>query len=218
PVGGQGMNTGIGDAINLAWKLADVLHGRAPASLLDSYEPERAGFARRLVATTDRAFTLVTSRGPLASFVRTKIVPVLVPLAFRAKAVRRLMFRIISQTRVHYRDSPLSAGRAGRVRGGDRLPWVEAADNFAPLETLAWQVHVYGEATPEIAAVCRDRRLALHVFPWQAAMRRAGLRRDAVYLIRPDGYVALADADARAATLARYLDAHLSVALAAAAA
>ena len=61
PVGGQGMNTGIGDAVNLAWKLADVVHGRAAASLLDTYEPERIAFARRLVATTDRAFTGVTS-------------------------------------------------------------------------------------------------------------------------------------------------------------
>ena len=65
PVGGQGMNTGIGDAINLAWKLAAVLQGRAPATLLDSYEPERIGFARRLVKTTDRAFSVVTSRAGL---------------------------------------------------------------------------------------------------------------------------------------------------------
>ena len=57
------MNTGIGDAVNLAWKLAAVLHGRADASMLDSYEPERIAFARRLVATTDRAFTGVTSSG-----------------------------------------------------------------------------------------------------------------------------------------------------------
>ena len=55
PVGGQGMNTGIGDAVNLAWKLAAVLQGRADPSLLDSYEPERIAFARRLVATTDQA-------------------------------------------------------------------------------------------------------------------------------------------------------------------
>ncbi|HWE25138.1 MAG TPA: FAD-dependent monooxygenase, partial [Myxococcales bacterium] len=54
PVGGQGMNTGIGDAVNLAWKLAAVLRRRAPERVLDSYEPERIGFARRLVATTDR--------------------------------------------------------------------------------------------------------------------------------------------------------------------
>jgi 2-polyprenyl-6-methoxyphenol hydroxylase-like FAD-dependent oxidoreductase len=209
PVGGQGMNTGIGDAINLAWKLAEVLHGRAPASLLDSYEAERRTFARRLVATTDRAFTLVTSRGPLARFVRTRLVPVLVPLAFRTRAARRLMFRIISQTAVRYRDSPLSLGQAGRVHGGDRLPWVESADNFAPLDALVWQVHVYGKAASEITAACRERRLPLHVFAWHSAMRRRGLARNAVYLVRPDGYVALADPTARASTLTSYLDAHL---------
>ena len=48
PVGGQGMNTGIGDAVNLAWKLAAVLQGRAGSAILDSYEPERIAFARRL--------------------------------------------------------------------------------------------------------------------------------------------------------------------------
>ena len=208
PVGGQGMNTGIGDAVNLAWKLADVLHARAPASLLDSYEPERAGFAQRLVATTDRAFTLVTSRGPVARYVRTTIVPRLVPLVFRARTARRLMFRTISQTSLSYRDSPLSSGRAGRVHGGDRLPWVEAVDNFAPLDGLAWQIHVYGRAAPEIETLCRERRLSLHVFPWRSGMRRAGLRRDALYLVRPDGHVALADAGADASTLMRYLDTH----------
>ena len=55
------MNTGIGDAVNLAWKLAAVLQRRATPALLDTYEPERIAFARRLVATTDRAFTGVTS-------------------------------------------------------------------------------------------------------------------------------------------------------------
>jgi 2-polyprenyl-6-methoxyphenol hydroxylase-like FAD-dependent oxidoreductase len=60
PAGGQGMNTGIGDAVNLGWKLAAVLAGRAPDSLLDTYEAERIGFARRLVATTDRVFSVVT--------------------------------------------------------------------------------------------------------------------------------------------------------------
>ena len=69
------MNTGIGDAINLAWKLAAVIGGRAVDNLLDSYEAERIGFARRLVATTDRVFSLATAEGPVAAVVRTRIVP-----------------------------------------------------------------------------------------------------------------------------------------------
>src|SRR5258705_628015 len=87
PVGGQGMNTGIGDAVNLAWKLPAGIHGHANASLLDSYGPERINFARRLVATTDRAFTGVTSDGVVARLIRLKIVPMLMPPLFKLPAV-----------------------------------------------------------------------------------------------------------------------------------
>ncbi len=214
PVGGQGMNTGIGDAVNLAWKLAAVLHGRANAALLDSYEPERIAFARRLVATTDRAFTGVTSSGALARLIRLRIVPLLVPRVFASRVMRRIMFRTVSQTAVNYRGSSLSKGRAGPVHGGDRLPWVkvdwngESTDNFAPLTSLDWQIHVYGEAMSEMRALCMERMLTLHVFPWQQEMRRAGLRRHAAYLVRPDGYVAVADATGGAKAIAKYLDVH----------
>ncbi len=80
-------------------------------------------------------------------------------------------------------------------------------DNFAPLTSLDWQAHVYGNATSEIQAVCDGRKLPLHVFPWHPQMGRAGLRRDALYLVRPDGYVALADPEARATTLTSYFNA-----------
>ena len=214
PVGGQGMNTGIGDAVNLAWKLAAVVHGRANADILDTYEPERIAFARRLVATTDQVFTLVTSAGPFARRVRLDVVPWLLPSLFRMPAFRRLMFRTVSQTAVNYRGSRLSEGRAGSVRGGDRLPWVKtvadgvASDNFAALTSLDWQAHVYGDADPALRAMCGSRHITLTVFPWTAEARRAGLRRGAVYLVRPDGYVGLAASVGAAAALASYIDAH----------
>jgi 2-polyprenyl-6-methoxyphenol hydroxylase-like FAD-dependent oxidoreductase len=213
PVGGQGMNTGIGDAVNLAWKLAAVLHGRATAPLLDSYEPERIAFARRLVATTDRAFTAVTSPGAIARHVRLDLVPLLIPALVALTAVRRFMFRTVSQTAVNYRGSRLSEGRAGTVHGGDRLPWVESTvngagqDNFTPLTSLDWQVHVYGDAAPDIRTMCEERQLPLHAFPWRPEMGRIGLLRNAVYLVRPDGYVALADPEGSAAAIPFYLDA-----------
>ncbi|MEO7028474.1 MAG: FAD-dependent monooxygenase [Acidobacteriaceae bacterium] len=210
PVGGQGMNTGIGDAVNLAWKLAAVVNGSATESLLDSYEPERIAFARRLVATTDRAFTGVTSNSALARLIRLHIAPVVVPLMFSLSFMRRLLYRTISQTNVNYRGSSLSEGNVGPVHGGDRLPWTKldgGKDNFAPLASLDWQAHVYGEARPELRTLCTQRSLPLHVFPWRPEMQRAGLRRNAVYLVRPDGYVALADAEGRAAPIASYLSA-----------
>jgi 2-polyprenyl-6-methoxyphenol hydroxylase-like FAD-dependent oxidoreductase len=209
PVGGQGMNTGIGDAVNLAWKLAAVLQERAPESILDSYEPERIAFARRLVRTTDRAFSLVTSSSWSARFLRLEVFPWLVSLLFPLRAMRRLLFRTVSQTAVNYRGSPLSEGRAGAVRGGDRLPWVplaEDVDNFAPLASLGWQVHVYGEPSPDIESLCRERGLPLHAFPSGPALHASGLERDAVYLVRPDGYVGLAKPRREAAALGAYLD------------
>jgi 2-polyprenyl-6-methoxyphenol hydroxylase-like FAD-dependent oxidoreductase len=207
PVGGQGMNTGIGDAVNLAWKLAAVLKETAPETLLDTYEPERIPFARRLVATTDRGFTLVTSRGGFASVVRTRIVPLLVPLLSRLGAFRRLLFRTVSQTQLNYRDSPLSTGTAGKVHGGDRLPWVDLGageDNFAPLTSLKWQVHVYGEVGRGVADACAQLRLPLHAFAWEPGMQRAGFQTGAMYLVRPDGYVALADPNADPERLRQY--------------
>ncbi len=206
PVGGQGMNTGIGDAINLAWKLAAVVAGRAPERLLESYEAERIVFARRLVATTDRIFTLVTSEGRIASLLRTRLVPALAAGLFRIPQWRTFLFRTVSQITLNYRGGPLGRGVAGKVQGGDRLPWVRAGDddNFASLTAMSWQAHIYGAASPELASWCRSHDLPLHVFAWHPGHRAAGFARDALYLLRPDSYVALADASATPAALERY--------------
>jgi 2-polyprenyl-6-methoxyphenol hydroxylase-like FAD-dependent oxidoreductase len=211
PAGGQGMNTGIGDAVNLSWKLAAVLRGRARPDLLDSYEPERIGFARRLVQTTDRVFSLASSEGKLAERIRTQVVPRIAPALTGLDLVRKFAFRTVSQMVVNYRRGPLSQGAAGDVWGGDRLPWVRlagGADNFTPLQTLDWQAHVYGEASPELAAACEARGLDLHRIPWRPAMRKAGVKENALYLVRPDGYVALAEPMGDAERLIAYLDEH----------
>ena len=211
PVGGQGMNTGIGDAINLAWKLAAVVQNRADPRILDTFETERIAFANRLVATTDRAFQLVTSDGRLARFVRLHVISRVLPQIFGLRATRRFMFRTLSQTAIDYRHSTLSAGAAGKIRAGDRLPWVRLdtatgdPDNFAPLSSLDWQLHVYGDAAAPIASVCEQTGFPLHSFPWQDAMGSAGFVRGAAYLIRPDGYVGFADRSANAADLQQYL-------------
>jgi 2-polyprenyl-6-methoxyphenol hydroxylase-like FAD-dependent oxidoreductase len=209
PVGGQGMNTGIGDAVNLAWKLAGSLKVPRSSPLLDSYEPERIAFARRLVATTDRAFTAVTSGTAFARFVRTKVIPAVAPGLIRLPAMRRLAFRTVSQIAVNYRDSPISRGAAGKLHGGDRLPWVKigAGDehNFAALASMDWQMHVYGDAAPGLQALADGKKIPLCIFPWHAAMSQTGVKRNAAYLIRPDGYIGMADSGGSAAAIAAYL-------------
>jgi hypothetical protein len=204
------MNTGIGDAINLAWKLKAVLAGQAADHLLDTYEIERQAFARKLVATTDKGFTLATAQGRVADFFRTRIVPVIVPALFKFEAAREYMFSAVSQIAIAYRDSPISGGKDGEVSGGDRLPWAPTPliDNFDALRAIEWQVHVYGVASTELINWCKSNKIALHAFAWHEAYAKAGLARDATYLVRPDMYVALAAENQDPLILMRYFADH----------
>jgi hypothetical protein len=103
-----------------------------------------------------------------------------------------MMFRALSQTGIHYRGSPVCSGKVGPIEGGDRLPWVaiDGTDNYAGLDGLGWQVHVYGTPGAGLAEACRERGWTLRTFPWHPSMARAGLTEDTVYVVRPDGHVA----------------------------
>ncbi len=195
PIGGQGMNTGIGDAVNLAWKLGEVISGKTSVDLLATYEIERVAFAQRLVRTTDQMFKLVSAAGPIAGLMRTKVAPFLVPKIFHY--FRHFLFRTVSQTAINYRHCSLNQGSAGKLKGGDRLPWIESVDNFAPLKSMEWQIHIYGEKKLEGFAPVR--------FPWKEEMRKKGLVKDAAYVIRPDGYIGLISENANATEIANYL-------------
>ena len=118
PVGAQGMNTGLQDAYNLAWKLALVVSGRAGAALLDSYEDERIPVAERLLSTTDRAFSLVVSDSWLAGLFRTRVLAKILAFAMRLERIQKLAFRTISQIGIRYRDSPLSETLPGLPESG----------------------------------------------------------------------------------------------------
>ncbi|WP_327438214.1 FAD-dependent oxidoreductase [Pseudomonas donghuensis] len=206
PAGGQGMNTGIGDAINLAWKLAAVLQGTATDALLGTYEIERSAFAQRLVSTTDQVFNFITADGRLAALLRTRLAPLLLPRVAAFKAARAFLFRTVSQITLNYRDMPLSVGSAGQVHGGERMPWVSDGrhDNFAGLARMCWQVQVYGAANGSLVAWCSERGMPLEVFEWREAHEAAGLQQEGVYLIRPDSYVALAQVGAGPEVLEDY--------------
>ncbi|MCU1758668.1 FAD-dependent oxidoreductase [Pseudomonas sp. 14P_8.1_Bac3] len=210
PVGGQGMNTGIGDAINLAWKLAAVLSGGAEVQLLDTYETERIAFARKLVATTDRVFSFVTAEGRVADLLRTRLAPFLLPKVTAFETPREFLFRTVSQITVNYRGMPLSSGMAGHVHGGDRLPWAHdgEGDNFESLKCPTWQVHVYGDTSDEMIAWCNEHHLPLHVFDWRPAFDTAGLGRNGFYLLRPDTYVAIAETCSDPKVIERYFRDH----------
>lgn len=207
PAGGQGMNTGMGDAVNLAWKLAAVVQGRADPRLLDSYEPERIAFAHTLIESTDKAFRVVTSRSRLIGLFRRYLMPKIMNVALHTSFGSRAFFGLISQVAIQYRAGPISTGTAGKVSGGDRLPYVPGVrgDNFEPLQSLDWQVHVYGEVNAEFRSMHAPTGIPVHAFAWSDAAQKAGLQRNAAYLVRPDGHVALVSPVQEAAPFQRYL-------------
>jgi hypothetical protein len=120
------------------------------------------------------------------------------------------MFRTVSQISINYRAGPLSNGNAGGVHGGDRLPWVAAdgTDNYVPLSAMTWQVHVYGSASADLVSWCTRHDIPLHTFAWGQDHGNAGLVRDALYLLRPDTYVAFAGASGDPVVLDRYFADH----------
>jgi 2-polyprenyl-6-methoxyphenol hydroxylase-like FAD-dependent oxidoreductase len=194
PAGGQGMNTGIGDAVNLAWKLSNVMKGRASEVILPSYAVERMAFAHLLVQTTDTAFKAIASRSASGSFFRAYILPNLFGLLTEFPTFLKMAFRTISQIRIHYHQSPLSDGQAGGLKGGDRLPWVRfpKGDNYIVLQSLDWQIHVYGLPASFLKELGRQFDIPVHEFQWNEDAREKGLEKNAAYLVRPDGYIAVA--------------------------
>ena len=221
PVGAQGMNTGLQDAYNLGWKLALVVDGRADATLLDSYEDERVPVARRLLNTTDRAFRLVVSDGRLAGLLRTRLLARIAAFAMSRARIQSLAFRVVSQTGIHYRQSPLSQSLDGLPRGapraGDRFPWLKlkfradgaVADLFEKLDDTRLTLIVVGQPSPSEEALGLGDLLRIHAIAADPAndeeLARAQIPRPSFYLLRPDGHVGLCGVRLEAAAIARYV-------------
>lgn len=187
PVGGQGMNTGLQDAHNLALLLADVAQHRLDGRALDRYERERRPVALRLVNVTDRAFTVIGRRGASAALIRKAFGALafgVFPLITRTPAGPRLA-GYIGQYRIRY---PLFTGDppgwADDPAVGLRLPPV--ADNQRALDTLTWQLHTYGAG----AVVRPDVPVWMDGPRHFAADPHGRLRSDRLYLVRPDQFVA----------------------------
>jgi 2-polyprenyl-6-methoxyphenol hydroxylase-like FAD-dependent oxidoreductase len=221
PMGGQGMNTGLQDAYNLAWKLALVISGKADADVLDTYEAERIPVAHRLLRTTDRAFTLVVSDSWVAGMLRTRIVARIAAFAMTLSRVRRIAFRTISQIGISYRESPLSKMLpglpGGAPRAGDRFPWLRLRfqangpieDLFQKLDDTRYNLIVIGQPAPPGEAPGLGDLLRIYLIPDEAhnarELARVRISRPAFYLLRPDGHVGLAGIRPEPTAVTRYL-------------
>jgi hypothetical protein len=193
PAGGQGMNTGIQDAINLAWKLALVVRGHGPAWLLDTYETERLPVARTILRGTDVMFAALVSRGYAGSLIR-HVAPGLALRLLLVPAVRRRVIRFMSEIGVRYPKSSLS------VDAGDRAPALfelfrhpgHTALIFADNPALAESIN--GQYGPDVRA---------HVVTDHATRTKFGTPDGGLVLVRPDGYVGFRATSADDAAIAR---------------
>ena len=104
PAGGQGMNTGMQDAFNLAWKLAMVVHGQARDELLDSYSPERSAVGDEVLKSASRLTTVGTLRNPLAQGLRD----IIVHIAFGFAPVQHAFATAMTEVAIGYPDSPIT--------------------------------------------------------------------------------------------------------------
>ena len=228
PVGAQGMNTGLQDAYNLAWKLALVVKAKADAALLDSYEEERLPVARRLLHTTDRAFRLVVSDSWLAGLLRTKILARIAAFAMTLERLQKLAFRTVSQTGIEYRKSALSKSLEvlpdNAPQSGDRFPWLRlklrgdgsVEDMFQKFDDIGFDLIVFGQPSLPQGALDHGELLRVHLIPADPVndteLARARIPQLSFYLVRPDGHVGLSGARLDAAAVQRYLSENLRLA------
>jgi len=180
PAGGQGMNTGMQDAFNLAWKLALVVHGVAAPSLLDTYSAERSPVAEHVLAQTGRLTRVAMARNELVQTVRNFVAHHVMGLT----AVRQAAASNLTEISLGYPDSPLNAGSAHGLNGpapGQRL--VEGAPFGA------------GDS-PRFALLAQPGDEANAVLQRHAALLESSVRTppdaQGIWLVRPDGYVAAA--------------------------
>ena len=198
PAGGQGMNTGIQDAYNLAWKLAFVLQGKADTRILDSYNQERLKNAKHLVQSTDRMFTLVSSSNWLLKFMRSVVMPRLAKHIIKLKAVRHNFFPFISQIGISYGDSPLSKQNGEEqfaVKAGDRMPYflVDGASIYDKLHEPKFHLLIFTNDIQAARNEIRNSDTSLpnyQVLPLSAdAAEKFGADKPFTVLLRPDNYI-----------------------------
>jgi hypothetical protein len=199
PAGGQGMNTGITDAHNLGWKLALVAAGRAPRQLLDTYGREREPVAAQVLGLTHTLGRFGTVTHPVKRALRDTIVPA----AFQVGLIHRRAVRRWTQVNVAYSASSLTMPdrSSGRPRPGQRAPDIKVLSRSGPRRLFTVlrrgrHVMVVTGADPDrvlASPALKPYRDLFEVVARGSGDARAfrGGRAGSVFLVRPDGYIAV---------------------------
>ncbi len=229
PVGGQGMNTSMQDAYNLGWKLALVLRGLSPESLLATYQQERLTVARQLVRETDLATRAITLHHPVAQQIRNG----LLALLGQRERIRKQIRKTASELAIHYPNSDLNTDHweiwGGGIKAGDRMPDFKLnngnqqlqlfdllrgphhslflSGNSPELLTIQTRIHQHFSGLISVFWLEQAPDFIQRDQIYFALDDRLGLKagNSALYLVRPDGYVGCRSQPAMWQDLAKYL-------------
>ena len=192
PAGGQGMNTGMQDAFNLAWKLALVVRGNCGDGLLDSYSAERSAIGDKVLKTAGRLTVVGTLKNPVAQTLRNMVGHVALGLA----PVQHKMADQLTEVTIGYPLSPLN--------GPSLEHGPKPGERVAP---VAGQTPVGSGDTPRFALFAERSAAVDGLLARFGSLLdpeiRPPLRAGGIWLVRPDDYVAGSAEDAE--TIAGYL-------------
>lgn len=211
PAGAQGMNTGIQDGYNLAWKLAMVLKDKASLEILNTYNEERLPNARALTKSTDRFFDLAASPGAFLSFARMYVFPYVAKLAFKMKSVNKFLFPRVSQIGINYRKSSLANGDTGLfIKPGDRMPYflIEGESIYDRLREPKFHLILFADGTQPVDEVGKfdEELMDVHQIPLYPNIADTfGTGESFCILLRPDNYIGMISTEITPAAIQTYL-------------
>lgn len=217
PAGAQGMNTGIQDGYNLAWKLAFVLRGAVGAQVLETYNEERLPNAQRLLELTDRFFDFGATPERFIAYLRTHIFPHVVNFVLHFDTVKKFIFPLVSQIGINYRDSSLSRHDGDEefaVKAGDRMPYflIDAASVYDKLHQPKFHLLVFSDGQSDHQAL--KTRLEeeytevvdFNVLPLQPRVAEIfGTDQPFSLLLRPDNHIGFISPETSTGKLGVYL-------------
>lgn len=227
PVGAQGMNTGLQDAHNLAWKVAFFIWGKASENILDSYQDERRPLALTIIRSTDFAYSFMTSNSMLVRFLRLKLAPVLLPVFLQkfknSTRLRNRIFTSISGIGLKYNQNlmhdSLEKFPAHAPKPGERLPHLvyemggKTCSIYDGLDSITYHLFVFGkQILPEPFRLVLEKYSEVISVKYisyepgtQGLFKSFGLEYEGCYLVRPDLYIAWRSRDFNAPGFGNYL-------------
>ncbi len=232
PVGAQGMNTGLQDVYNLAWKLAFVIKNKAKPELLETYSAERMGITKGFAVYADNVFKLVTSQNTLAILLRMYVLKILFkylfPIIEKQNTFRQKFFNSISQIGINYRKSILSYQLSdgifskGAPKPGDRLPYIKFLSKGKTvsineyIDPTCFNLLVMANTLPkDISETANIYNLKVSLITQQSETKelhkRLGINNSGYYLVRPDMYIAVRSSTTDTQHLNRYLKQFMQV-------